>query len=194
MLVFSEVLLMLKGQRWWWYVVAAGLLMAQFASPLSAPRQGVLLIAWIWPILVWSQMGCRESRASTGPLIFSCKRSLTRQLPALWFAGVAVTALTGAGVGLRLAALVDWQGLAAWLSAALFIPSLALALGVWSGSSIPFEALYTIWWYVGPAHQMPGFDFIGTTAVSSRPALYALLTVVLLAFSYGGRRLRLAYP
>jgi hypothetical protein len=192
-LVISEILLMLKGQRWWWYIVAAGLLIGQFASPLSPARQGVLLVAWIWPILIWSQMGCRETRTATGPLLFSCERSLTRQLPALWLAGVAVAALTGAGIGLRLAATADWQGLAAWAGATVFIPSLALAMGVWSGSSIPFEALYTIWWYIGPAHQMPGFDFIGTTSASSQPGLYALLALLLLAFSYWGRRNRLAY-
>ena len=33
----------------------------------------------------------------------------------------------------------DWRGLLAWLTGALFIPTLALALGVWSGSSKLFE-------------------------------------------------------
>jgi hypothetical protein len=192
-LVVSELRLMLKGQRWWWYIVAAGLLVGELASPISAARQGVLLAAWIWPILVWSQMGCREARNATGPLLFSCERALTRQLPALWTAGVVVAALTGGGIAIRLLLVNDWQGLAALLSAAIFIPSLALALGIWSGSSIPFEALYTVWWYIGPAHQLPELDFIGTTSASSRPAAYALAAVILLAASYWGRRTRLGY-
>jgi hypothetical protein len=192
-LVASELRLMLKGQRWWWYAVAAGLLVGELASPLSAARQGVLVAAWIWPILVWSQMGCREARHATGALLFSSERALTRQLPALWTAGVAVAALTGGGVGIRLLMTGDWPGLAAWISAAIFIPSLALALGIWSGSSIPFEALYTVWWYVGPAHQTPSLDFVGTTLTSSRPADYALAAVLLLAVSYCGRRVRLGY-
>jgi hypothetical protein len=108
-------------------------------------------------------------------------------------AGVLVAAITGGGVGLRLLLGADWNGLAAWISAAFFIPSLALALGTWSGSSIAFEALYTVWWYIGPAHQMPGLDFIGTTALSSRAAEYAVAAVALLAFSYWGRRTRLGY-
>ncbi len=191
--VASELRLMLKGQRWWWYAVAACLLVGELASPPSAARQGVLLAAWIWPILIWSQMGCREARSAIGPLLFSSERALTRQLPALWTAGVAVAAITGGGVGLRLLLSLDWSGLGAWISAAIFIPSLALALGTWSGSSIPFEALYTVWWYIGPGHQMPGFDFIGTTAPSSRPAEYAFATIALLAFSYWGRRTRLGY-
>jgi hypothetical protein len=192
-LVASELRLMLKGQRWWWYIVAAGLLVGELASPISAGREGVLLAAWIWPILVWSQMGCREARNATGPLLFSCECALTRQLPALWTAGVAVAALTGGGVAIRLLLVSDWQGLAAWLGAAIFIPSLALALGIWSGSSIPFEALYTVWWYIGPAHQLPELDFIGTTLASSRPFAYALAAVILLAASYWGRRVRLGY-
>lgn len=192
-LVASELRLMLKGQGWWWYMVAAGLLVAEVASPLSAARQGVLLAAWIWPLLIWSQMGCRESRYSTGPLLFSSPRTLTRQLPALWTAGVAVAALTGGGVGVRLLLTGDWPSLAAWIAAALFIPSLALALGIWSGSRIPFEALYTVWWYAGPGHQLPGLDFMGTTFASSSPARYAVATAVLLAACYGGRLRRLSY-
>jgi hypothetical protein len=192
-LVVSELRLMLKGQPWWWYTVAAGLLIAELASPLSAARQGVLLAAWIWPLLIWSQMGCREARHATGPLLFSSEGALTRQLPALWTAGVAVAAFTGGGVGVRLLLTSNWQGLAAWISAAMFIPSLALALGIWSGSSIPFEALYTAWWYVGPGHQLPSLDFIGTTLASSRPQAYALAAAVLLAISYVGRRTRLGY-
>jgi hypothetical protein len=94
-LVASELRLMLKGQRWWWYAVAAGLLIGELASPFSEARQGVLLAAWIWPLLIWSQMGCREARNATGPLVFSSERALTRQLPALWTAGVAVAAITG---------------------------------------------------------------------------------------------------
>jgi hypothetical protein len=192
-LVASEFRLMLKGQPWWWYAVAAGLLIGELASPLAAAREGVLLVAWIWPILVWSQMGCREARHATGPLLFSSERALARQLPALWTAGIAVAALTGSGVGIRLLLSADWPSFAAWISAAVFIPSLALALGIWSGTSIPFEALYTVWWYIGPGHQTPVLDFIGTTLASSRPADYALAAAILLAVSYWGRRTRLGY-
>jgi hypothetical protein len=192
-LAISELRIMLKGQRWWWYLVAAGLLIAELASPLSAARSGVLIAAWIWPILLWSQMGCREARNATGPLLFSCERSLTRQLPALWTAGVALAAFTGGGVAVRFLLSGDWPGLAAWASAVVFIPSLALALGIWTGTNIPFEALYTVWWYIGPAHQTPGLDFMGTTFASSRPVLYGSFAIMLLAFSYVGRRARLAY-
>ena len=192
-LVLSELALMLKGLRWWWYAVAAGLLVAEFASPTAQARQGVLLAAWIWPVLVWSQMGCRESRHGTHALIFSAERVVYRQLAALWTAGVLIAAVTGAGTGVRLLFSSNWQMVAAWLAGALFIPSLALALGVWSGSSKLFEALYTVWWYVGPLHQVPSLDFVGGSRVSSSPGLYLMLAAGLLLASCLGRRRQVAY-
>jgi hypothetical protein len=192
-LVMSELRLMLKGQRWWWYAGAAGMLVGELVLPEANVRSGLLLAAWLWPILLWSQMGCREARSNTSALLFSSERSLSRQLPALWMAGVLLALITGAGVGIRLTLGADWHSFAAWLAGALFIPSFALALGVWSGGSRAFEAIYTAWWYIGPAHQMPGFDFMGTTPASSSPGPYLLATIALLAVSYWGRRSRLAY-
>ncbi len=192
-LVASELRLMLKGQRWWWYAGAAGLLIGQITSPAPSVRGGFLVVAWLWPILLWSQMGCREARCSTGALLFSSERSLSRQLPALWTAGVLVTLLTGCGFGFRLFLASDWHSLAAWFAGALFIPSAALALGIWSGSSKAFEAVYTVWWYMGPAHQVPGLDFMGITPASSSPVPYALAALALVAASYWGRRTRLGY-
>ena len=191
-LVVSELRLMLQGQRWWWYAVAGGMLVGQMVSNAQV-RNGFLIAAWIWPALLWSQMGCREARNGTGALLFSSERSLSRQFPALWTAGVVVALLTGAGFGIRLGLASDWHSLAAWIAGALFIPSLALALGAWSGGPRAFEAIYTIWWYIGPAHQIPGADFMGTTPASSSPGFYAGAAAVLLVVAWLRRRQSLGY-
>ncbi|MFZ0807567.1 MAG: hypothetical protein WAN03_15335 [Candidatus Sulfotelmatobacter sp.] len=191
--VISELRLLLKGQRWWWYVGAAGMLVGELVSPDPKVRSGFLIGAWIWPILLWSQMGCREARSNTEALLFSSDHSLSRQFPAMWTAGVILALLTGAGVGVRAIVSPDWHSFAAYLAGAIFISSLALALGVWSGGSRAFEALYTIWWYIGPAHQLPGLDFMGTTPASSSPGTYAIAALALLFAAYLGRRRRLAY-
>ena len=99
----------------------------------------------------------------------------------------------GAGTGVRLLLSGDGHGFAGWLAGALFIPSFALALGVWSRGSRAFEAIYTAWWYIGPAHQIPGLDFMGTTPASSSPAAYGLVALALLIAAYFGRRSRLGY-
>jgi hypothetical protein len=192
-LVASELRLMLRGQHWWWYTIAAGMLVGQVVSPDPNIGRGFLVAAWIWPILLWSQMGCREARYSTSALLFSCERSLSRQLPTLWIAGLLVAMLMGAGVALRFMFAADWHSLVAWLAGALFIPSLALALGAWTNSSKAFEAIYTLWWYVGPAHHTPGLDFMGTTPASSQPITYALAAMILVAAGYWCRRQSLGY-
>jgi hypothetical protein len=192
-LVASELRLMLKGQHWWWYAGAAGILIGSLVSPMEDSRGGWLVAAWIWPILIWSQMGAKEAQYATQSLIFSSERALVRQLPALWTAGVLIAMLIGGGAGIRVLLGAGWQGLMAWIAGAVFIPSLALALGVWSGRSKAFEALYVIWWYVGPLHHVRGVDFAGSTTASSTPAAYMLAAAILLASAYMGRRSRLGY-
>ena len=173
-LLVAELRLALKGYRWWWYAVAGGLLIAQFAAPLAVARGPLLAVAWLWPILIWSALGTREARFGTEQLLFSCARVLPRQFPAAWITGVLVAALTGLGAAVRLALAGQSVGLLAWAAGALFIPSLAVALGVWSGTSKFFEGLYTALWYVGPLNRVPELDFTGS-ANGPQPGHYALL-------------------
>lgn len=190
----AELRLMLKGQHWWWYVVAAGLLIAEIATPLPAARSQILIFAWIWPVLLWSAMGTREARWETAPLVFSSARSLTRQLPAAWLAGVAVALLTGSGYGIRLLIAGNERGLFAWLVGALFIPSLALTLGVWSGSSKLFEIIYLLLWYIGPLHAVREFDFMGVSPGSIAAGTanyYFAAAVILVVAAFAGRNRQL---
>jgi len=160
--LISELKLLLKGQRWWWYVGALGLFVASLFTPVESMRAHVLPFTWIWPILIWSGMGSREIRHNAQPMIFSSAAPLMRQLPASWLAGFIGTALTGSGAVLKLLVAGDGTGLLAWFSAMLFIPSFALALGVWSNSHKLFEVLYVTLWYIGPMNHVYAVDFIGT--------------------------------
>jgi hypothetical protein len=172
---------------------AAGLFIACVASPLGAARSGVIVVAWLWPVLVWSQMGTRETQFSTGSVIFSAPHAVPRQLLATFTAGVLLAALTGGGLALHLIIGADFTGLAAWATGALFIPALALSLGVASGSRKFFEALYTAWWYIGPLHHIRNLDYMGTTPESSTPARYLIAAIVLVLVAYSWRRVRLAW-
>ena len=192
-LVVAELRLLLRGHGWWWYAGAAGLFIACVASPMDAARTGLLPVAWIWPVLIWSQMGTREAQWSTGALIFSAPRAMPRQLMASYAAGVIVALATGGGLALHLLFVADLAGLGAWAAGALFIPALALALGVCSGSRKFFEALYTVWWYMGPMHHIRQIDFMGTTAASRTPGPYLAAAVLLVLVAYAWRRVRLQY-
>ncbi len=193
-LLRAETRLLLQGQRWWWYVVALGLAIASLASPLSAVRQGILPVAWIWPLLLWSALGNREARHGTTGLVFSAAHPLGRQLPAAWGAGVLLALATGGAAGLRLALAGDWPAAGAWAIGALFIPTLALALGVWSGTGRLFEVVYLLLWYLGPMQHVPGMDFAGTlpAAVRARTPLVFLVATALLGLAaVAGRKRQL---
>jgi hypothetical protein len=58
-------------------------------------------------------------------------------IAAEWAGGLALTAVTGLGPLLRLALAGDGPGVAAWIAGALFVPSLALVLGIASRTTAP---------------------------------------------------------
>jgi hypothetical protein len=185
-LVRAELRLLLKGQRWWWYAGALGLIAAGLLAPAQAAHTAVLPLAWVWPVLIWSELGSREARHATGAMVFSAARPLARQLPAVWLAGVSVAAVAGSGVLITLARLGNVAGMLGWAVGALFIPALALALGVWSGSSKLFEVIYLMWWYTGPLNGLAGMDFMGARTSGLWPA-YLALSVALLTAAFAGR-------
>jgi hypothetical protein len=192
--LLAELRLIWKQSPWWWYVVMAGLVLASLFAPIDQVRRFVLPLAWIWPILNWSAMGAREVRHHTEQLVFTTAHPLRRQFLATWLAGVIVAVLAGSGAALRLVLIADWSASLAWAVGALFIPTLALALGVWSGSGKAFEVVYTVLWYVGPMNRVPALDFMGTLVESVAthvPFNYLVLTVLLMGLAVVGRRRQL---
>lgn len=189
-LLRAELRLALQGLPWWWYAVALGLVIAGLTAPIEGVRRAVLPLAWIWPILVWSPLGNRESRFGTAEILFSAPRPLGRQLPAAWMAGVLVAVAIGGGVAVRYLVTGDLSALGAWAVGAMFIPMMALALGAWSGSSKLFEALYLFLWYIGPMNRTPQLDYLGSTG-QGRPLAWLAATAVLAAVAVVGRRRQL---
>lgn len=188
--VRAELHLMLKGTRWWWYTVAGGLIVAGLLVPVEVGREILLPLAWIWPLALWSGLGSRETRYKTGGMVFSVALPL-RQLMACWTAGFVVALIAGSGVAVRLALAADWLALLAWGVAALFVPSLALALGVWSGTNKAFEGIYPILWYLGPWNKISYLDFMSTTdeiLTGGESVYWGALAFVLLVLSAVGRR------
>ncbi|MBN2002492.1 MAG: hypothetical protein JXA21_03980 [Anaerolineae bacterium] len=184
--LLAELKLLLKGQRWWWYAIAGALIFACIISPAPVTREIVLPLAWAWPTLIWSVLGNRERRHNVQQLTFSAAAPLWRQLPAQWLAGFLVALLMGSGALLRLTLAGDATGLLALFSGALFIPSLALATGVWSGASKLFEILYIAILYIGPLNRVAAVDFTGATG-TGRPEFFIPFSLVLLACALLGR-------
>lgn len=182
-IVRAELALMLRGQSLWWWLGVLGLWVAQIATPLPPLRQVVLPLASIWPALVWSQLGQRERRHDTGPLLYSCPQPMARLLPGAWAAGAIVALLIGAPALLRFA-LAGTEGgasaLTGWLLCAALVPAVALALGVWTGGSKAFEVLYLFAWYVGPMHHVAELDYTGVTTART-PLLWGVYVALMVA-------------
>jgi hypothetical protein len=189
-ILMAELRLYFKGIRWWWFIVFAGLNVAGLVLPAEFARQYLLPAAWILPLALWSALGTREVRHNTGQLVFSAPHPLSRQFPLMWLAGVAVALGAGVGVAVNLILANDWLHLLAWGTGALFIPTLALALGTWSGSSKLFEVVYMLWWYAGPINRVESLDFMGAGSDPqfSTVLAYGLFTMLLLALAVLGRK------
>jgi hypothetical protein len=189
----AELTLMIKGYHWSWYLVAASLIGVQLAVPYEYARTIGVSIAWIWPLAMWSSMGTREARFNTGQIVFSSPFPEKRQFPAMWLAGVAVAMLTGSGMMARALLTGELGHLFALLAGALFVPTLALFLGVISGTKKLFEVSYLLIWYAA-INQVPALDFFGltdATAASALPQAYFVIAVGLLlsAFLYRKRQM-----
>ncbi|MCB9111726.1 MAG: hypothetical protein H6634_10815 [Anaerolineales bacterium] len=176
-LYLAELKLLLRGQRWWWYVVAAGLVIAQLANTPDVTRI-LLVVAWVWPILLLSGLGSRESRHNTREMVFSAPRPVLTQLPATWLAAFTLMALTGSGALVKFLTLGDTHSILAWLVGAIFVPSLALAFGVLTGSSKTFEIVYVFWMYL-ILNKFAAIDFVGLTP-NSPWLMYLGLSLVLM--------------
>jgi hypothetical protein len=194
-LIAAELRITLQGLSRWWLLVVLLLTVLSLFVPLAGVKQFVVPIALVWPVLRWSPMGTREREFRTDALLFSAPRPVTRLLVAQWVAGAALALLVSGGALVRFAITHEWGSFSALIVAVGFIPSLALAFGIWTGSGKLFEVLYLILWYMGPMNRIPALDFVGVTQPGSGagPVVSFLVVGVLFAaLAVAGRRRQLA--
>lgn len=178
-LLRSELKLMLSGRGMWLWGAAA-LMLSCYLLPLDAVKRFAWPLAWLWPLAIWSAMGSRERLFRTEELLFSSPGRLSRQLHATWFAGVLLAVLIGSGLAVRLIAEGELTMLAVWAIGAIFVPTLALACGVWSGSGKMFEIIYLSIWYIGPLNGLPVLNFMD---VSDGRLIYIYSGLVLIFYA-----------
>lgn len=163
-LVWAEMRLIRKSLSKKWLFLAVTLFIAGALVSPKIALQYILPATWLWPLLAWSQLGARENKNHVEALVFSTAHPLQRQLPAMWLAGVLLTGLTGGGAAINFLWNGELVSLLTWVLAVFFIPTLALALSTWSGSSKLFEVVYLAIWYFGPLnHLVPPLDFLSTS-------------------------------
>jgi len=184
-LILLELKLLFKGGRWWWFVVAGALIVASLLNTPENVRSYILPITWLWPVLIWSGLGNRERRHNVGQMVFSSASSLIRQLPATWLAGFLITVVTGSGAAIRFLIAGDVTSLLIWFSAALFIPTLALTLGIWSNSQKLFEVLHVSIWYLA-LNGIDTVDYFGANS-NGNVGIFIPLSLSLIVIAFIGR-------
>lgn len=186
-IVLAELRLLVRGLSFWWYAVAAGLWIFQlFADPKA---QSIAVgLAWIWPMLAWSQLGTREAVCGTEQFIYPTLRPLRRQFVAQWLAGVLLALATAGGALFHWAAVGNLLGVEGILAGAIFVPTLAIACGALSGTTRLFEIAYLVLWYIGPMNRTT-FDF---TQGAYAPE-FAVASLALFAIAAGARVFRLQH-
>jgi hypothetical protein len=186
-IVLAEFRLLVRGLSFWWYIVAASLWIVQLFAG-GASQSLVIGIAWIWPMLQWSQLGTRETVYATEQLVYPTLHPIRRQFLAQWFAGVLLALLTAGGSLAHWTVAGNLAGIEGVLAGAVFVPTLAIACGALSGTTRLFEILYLVLWYVGPMNRTT-FDF---TQGAYAPE-FTLASFVLFAVAVSARTLRLRY-
>jgi hypothetical protein len=177
-LVWAELTLALRSRSWGWWMGAIGLIVAGFVVPNNG---GILILAWLWPLTLWSALGTRATVHRTAPLLATALYPRAQRMAA-WAAG-AVVAL-GMGLGPLLLG-----GTGGVLVGAAFVPALALAAGRLSGTPRLFEVTFLLLWYLGPANRQAALDFSGVTAAPPATQIgYLGAAVVLLGMGVVGRR------
>ncbi len=186
-IVLAELRLLLCGSSFWWYAASAGLWVFQLFA--DAKGQSIAIgLAWIWPILIWSQLGTRERVYETEQFVYPTLHPIRRQLLAQWVAAVTLALVLAGGSVIHWALSANLIGIEGVLAGAVFVPALALACGAISGTTRLFEIIYLVLWYLGPMNRTI-FDF---TQGAYAPA-FTLASLVLLVFAMISRKWRLRH-
>jgi len=192
--VIAELILLLRGRSVWWKIITLGLFIATAVAPLAVAHQALLPTLLFFQVLVFSGMGSRELAHRTHEYVFAAAYPLRRQLPAAWLAGFAWALVLSLPIMARCLVTGNLYGFWMPVLGAMAVSSLALCLGIFTGSGKFFEVLFTMIWYV-LINGAPALDFVGGHPESLRLGvpLYVLgvsLFCLVLSFFRRSRQIR----
>lgn len=190
-LLRAELALLRHGRsRWLLAAAVIATLLSLAAPPGDGPPVGVLV--WLWPVLLWSELGTRSQTYHTRTLVYAAPQPRRAQFWAAWLAGVLLALAATAVPGLRALVsgdILQWLGI---LVGALFVPSLALACGVWSGNGRFFQVLYLLIWFsaAGGNRWLDFMAFHPETAAAGTPFGFLAAAAGLVAVALVGDVIR----
>ena len=184
-LLRAEMGLLWHGRARWLYALAGLLTLLSLIAP-RGDGPPIAALAWLWPVLLWAELGTRSHTFHTKTLIYATPEPRRAQFWLPWLAGIVLGLAATAALSLKALAsgdLLQWLGI---LIGVVFAPSLAIACGVWSGNGRLFQVLYLVWW-LAAAVGNSWLDFMAFnpgTAVSGMPLVYLLLALALISLAW----------
>lgn len=161
-LVRIELASLARAVRWYWFAGAAALWLASVLAPASVSRLAFATLS-LFPVLLLARLGCRDTATRTREIVAGVA-SPERITLARFLAATILQGLLGSGVLLQRAISGTPLDLASWTAGTVLVPAVALALGRASRSSLPFQAVFPMWWYLGPLNPEDGLsaiDYLG---------------------------------
>jgi hypothetical protein len=161
--IMAELRLLLIGQNKLVFLIAIGTIVASLVVPIEEGKQIVWALVWIVPIHIWSMMGVREDKLNLQLIVFSSVKITKNLYISRWVSGLILSFIMSLGVLLRLVVAGMWFGVIALLIGMVFIPSMAIFIGVWTKSNMIFEVIYASLWFIGPIQHYSLLDFMGVS-------------------------------
>jgi hypothetical protein len=165
-LLLAELRLALKDVNLVWLVIGLGIVVSEILAPFEIVRRFIVPAAMVWPLVIWSAIGARQTLFDMKSLMFSSAGVHSRQFIAMLLAGIAVAVVMCLPMLVRAAAAGEFAYLALLAASVLLMPATAFALGVVSGSRKFFEVIYPLIWYGGSIDNVKPIDLLGTSADS----------------------------
>ncbi|MCL1998338.1 MAG: hypothetical protein FWG65_06175 [Turicibacter sp.] len=159
--VKSELRLMLGGRSLLWRLIAIAGLVATIFAPLPVVQIYIMPILMLWFINAFSGLGYKEHHHGVLAIISAVPNGRTRQILYSYMAGLFVAFVLVLPVAVRMFAVGEFAGVVVALSAAVFVPSLAIFLGELSKSNRFFEMLLIFMTYTA----VNNIDFINYLAL-----------------------------
>jgi ABC-type transport system involved in multi-copper enzyme maturation permease subunit len=190
--VLAELAIMVADLRAAWWIAASVLVVASVLVPPPIDARFVLPLLLILPLQALAAAGARDRFDDTKAVAVIAARGTARLFAVRFAAGFLLQVFLWAPYLVR--SNDAGRGLA-MLLVLLAVSALAIAGGTVTRTSRTFEALFVIWWFLGPLNRLPALDLFAQVAGApwASAAVFGSLAVLAVAATFTldrGREIR----
>jgi hypothetical protein len=173
----TELLLLIRqGNKWLW-LLNGGLWVAMFIAPLPVAYTYMLPVLLFLQVTRWSDLVTKEKTNRVHYFAYASYKPLQRMLPAQIFAGILLALSLALPVLLRNAVALNGYAIINIVNGAIFIVSLAAALGILSGGKKLFEVVFFMLTYA-IVNKMDVADYLGSLTHNNAGMYILILTCI----------------